>query len=266
MTTVLRTVLVLGGLSALGAAAACNRDTTPTSATPAAALGGIRAAVTLRLASVLSSPTALALGPMAGDGEGSGNGDGHGKGEFGRISLSQIDSLVVTVAKIEVRVPLPDSETAADSAAETTRSDSAEHGRDDDDHEQDEVGWDSLGIVGSGHLNLLKLPDSASAGLAVATGTLPPDTYRHVRLFVTGPMIFFNAPIITPTGDTLKPNIGYPVIIPSADSTGAAIKTDESFTVPTGGGNVQLFFDPDDTIRHVRITGDGKIIIPPVIR
>lgn len=252
-----RNLFALGGLCLL-AAAGCSRDMT--SAAGSSQKGQVP--VTVRLASAAMPQAGVPVAPLADGGWGGG---GRDQDEFGRVHRSDVDSLIVTVTKVEVRVPLADVEDQADEAAETN-SDNAKAGDDDDDHEQDEVGWDTLDIVGGGHLDLIHLPTDAGSGLTVASGTLPPGTYRHVRVFVTGPMIFFNTPIVTPTGDTLKKDVGYPVIITSADATGAAIKTDESFTVPTGGGNVPLFFDADDTIRHVRVTGDGKIIIPPTIR
>ncbi len=259
-------VLALGGICLLAAAVSCSRDLTSAgrNGNPASR---VQAPVTVRLVSLAPAGFAPLADGMPGD---SGDAD-----EFGRVALSQIDSLIVTVTKVEVRVPLPDSVEAKGDSAEAKadsaemKADSAHRGddqEDEDEHENDEAGWDTLNVTGGGHLNLVKLPDSAKAGIQVASGTLPPGTYRHVRIFVTNPMIFFNAPIITPTGDTLKAGVGYPVKIPSADSTGASMKTDEPFTVPMGGGTVPLFFDPNDTIRHVRVTGDGKIIIPPTIR
>ena len=272
MTTQKRTtalssaVLALGGFCLLAAAVSCSRDLTSAGRNGNLAT---QAPVSVRLVSL--APAGVA--PLADDGMPGGMGGD--ADEFGRVQLSQIDSLIVTVTKVEVRVPVPDSAEAKGDSAEAKadsaemKADSAHRGddqEDEDEHENDEVGWDTLNVTGGGHLNLVKLPDSAKAGIQVASGTLPPGTYRHVRIFVTKPMIFFNAPIITPTGDTLKAGVGYPVKIPSADSTGASIKTDEPFTVPMGGGTVPLFFDPGDTIRHVRVTGDGKIIIPPTIR
>jgi hypothetical protein len=56
------------------------------------------------------------------------------------------------------------------------------------------------------------------------------------------------------------------VIFPSADSTGAVLKTDDPFVVPAAGDTVALYFDRDDTVRHIIITGDGKIIVPPMWR
>jgi hypothetical protein len=255
-----RNLLALGGLCLL-AAAGCSRDMTSAAAS---SRKGPQVPVTVRLAAAVVPQAGTPASPLA-DGGWGGGGEDHNQDELGRVHRADIDSLIVTVTKVEVRVPLADAEDPADEAAET-HSDNAKAGDDDDDHEQDEVGWDTLDVTGGGHLDLIHLPTDAASGLTVASGTLAPGTYRHVRVFVTSPMIFLNTPITTPTGDVLNKDVGYPVIIPSADATGAAVKTDESFTVPTGGGSVPLFFDADDTIRHVRVTGDGKIIIPPVIR
>jgi Domain of unknown function (DUF4382) len=272
MRTASHLVNLLAAGALLGAAAACSSDLAMRPGSSAAT-----APVAFSLASSSSSGSASSAmtGSLSGGfdrGGGFGDfGDGmghHWMGWPGRVRPSMVDSLIVTVSKVEVLVATPDSENAADSAADSARVDSmAHHGDDDgDDWEQSERDWTSLDIVGSGVLDLVHLPDSATVGLTVASGMLPPGTYRHVRLFVTQPMIYFDTTFVTPAGDTLQAGVGYPVIIPSADSTGAAIRTDESFTVPTGGGNVSLYFDRDDTVRHIVITGDGKIVVPPVIR
>jgi hypothetical protein len=248
-------LLAACGLGLLSAVAACSRDLTGSA-------GAVPTSVALHSVAAPAAAAPASAGPLA-DG---GDRDGHGMPGFGRIRKADIDSLTVDVAKVEVLAANPDSENAADSAAETM-ADSGKHEDQErgDDHENDERTWISLDVTAGGHLNLLKLPDSASGGLTIATGTLAPGPYKHVRLFVTNPVIFLKTQIVTPTGDTLKAGVGIPVIIPSADSTGAAIKTDERFVVPSGGGTVQLYFDADDTIRHVVVTGDGKIIVPPVI-
>jgi Domain of unknown function (DUF4382) len=277
MRTASHLVNLLAAGALLGATAACSSDlaTRPTAAGGGSNGGTVATApVALRLnASSTSSAGTTATGSLSGSFDMGGFGDfgdgmgHHWRGWPGRVRPSMVDSLIVTVSKVEVLVATPDSENAADSAADSARVDSmAHHGDDDgDDWEQTEWGWTSLDIVGSGVLDLVHLPDSTTAGLTVASGTLPPGTYRHVRLFVTTPMIYFDSTFVTPAGDTLKGGVGYPVVIPSADSTGAAIRTDESFTVPTGGGNVSLYFDRDDTVRHIVITGNGTIIVPPVM-
>ncbi len=278
MRTASHLVNFLAAAALLGAAAACSSDV-------AGRTTGSTPVVPVAFSLAASSSTGAGLGTTSGSWTGSltgtfdmggmggygdyGDGDGHHwRGWPGRVRPSDVDSLVVTVTNVEVLASIPDSENAADSAADSARVDSLAHHRDDDgdDWEETERGWVSLSIVGSGVLDLVHLPDSAAAGLTVASGSLPAGRYRHVRLFVTNPMIFFDSTFVTPQGDTLKAGVGYPVTIPSADSTGAAIRTDESFTVPSGGGDVQLYFDRDDTVRHIVITGDGTILVPPVIR
>ncbi len=234
--------------------AACSQDRTSLSSTGPGA--PVLASVAISQGT-LSGMTASLLGPML-DGPDSG---GHFPMFGPRLTRADVDSLTVDVTKVEVLAATPDSENAADSAAE--KADSMHE--DEDDHENDERTWVQLDVTGNGHLNLLKLPDSASNGIEVASGTLAPGTYRHVRLFVTNATIYLDTTIVTPAGDTLQKGVGIPVKIPSADSTGAAVKTDESFTVPQGGGTVKLFFDADDTIRHIVVTGNGTIIVPPVI-
>ncbi len=252
------TLSAFAGLGLLVAGAACSHDLSPT-----ATAGLVPTAV--KMASTSTSTGVFGAG-MAGDTVHmpADSDDGHGGMLFlGRIAPADVESLTVNVTKVEVLAMTPDTENAADSAAEA-KADSGRH-EDDDDHENDERTWISLDVTAGGHLNLLDLPDSAKDGLTVAVGTLPAGKYRHVRLFATDATIFLKNQIVTPTGDTLKAGVGLPVKIPSADSTGAVIKTDERFTVTNGNSTVQLFFDKDDTIRHIVLTGNGTIIVPPVI-
>jgi len=252
-----RTHAYLTALAGLGlvAAAACSRDMAPTAA------GLVRADVAVH------SATASPAGAAAADSTLQADHNDHGRWPwfFGRLRRSDVDSLTVDVTKAEVLAVTPDTEDAADSAAEAM-ADSGRRGDHDDDHENDERTWVSLDVTAGGHLDLLHLPDSAAAGLTIATGTLPAGRYKHVRLFATNGLIYLNTRIVTPAGDTLPAGVGLPVIIPSCDSTGATIKTDERFTVAAGSTTVQLYFDGDDTVRHIVLTGDGKIIVPPVVR
>jgi hypothetical protein len=274
--------LTSGALALLVAGAACSRD-----ATTGTGPGANKALLSVRLAagsssSSLTGATATAIlggisaadfgGPGGFDGPGGfgdfGDGDGHHwSGWWGWMRARNVDSLVVTATKVEVLAAMPDSEDAADSLADSVRADSLGHRGDNDadDWEEREFGWVTL-PVDSEHLDLMHLPDSAAAGIPVAKGPLTPGKYRHVRLFIVNPMIYFDSLIVTPAGDTLKADVGYPVVFPSADSTGAVFKTDDPFVVPTTGDTVKLFFDRDDTVRHIIITGDGKIIVPPVMR
>ncbi len=246
METSRRSLFSLGTLAAFALVAACNHDGTGTG--PGA--GANQAPVVMRLAAGASSSgttglgvatTGVLTGDFGGGNSGFGDfGDGmghHWRGWWGWTRTRDVDSLIVTVTKVEVLTALSDSEDAADSAADSLAADSAGHHHDDDDSsdfEQREFGWTDLAIAGSGHLDLVHLPDSTAAGLPVASGTLPAGSYRHVRLFVTNPTIYFDSLIVTPAGDSLKPDTGYAVTFPSADSTGAMFKTDDPFVVPGG--------------------------------
>jgi len=257
-----------GTLALLVGAAACTKDVATTAAGAGGTTATPQAPVSVRLASSTSSSTDASgnvfTGILAGDfGGGSGFGDfgdgegHHWRGWWGWMRTRDVDSLIVTVTKLEVLAALPDSDSTADSlAADSARG---------HDWSEREWGWVQLPID-SAHLDLIHLPDSAAAGIPVATGTLPAGRYRHVRLFIVNPLIYFDSTLVTPAGDTLKGGVAYPVIFPSADSTGATFRTDDPFVVPAAGDTVSLYFDRDDTVRHIIITGDGKIIVPPVMR
>ena len=261
------------GFLALLVSAACSGERG--AVTQATAAGS--APVTVRLAAGAAAPSLA--GTMAGlmtsvadNGPGFGDfGDGMGhrwRGWWGWMRTRDVDSLIVTVTKVEVLAALPDSEDAADSLADSVRPGSGRGRGDDDadDREEREFGWIQLPVTGGGHLDLVNLPDSGGTGILVASGALPAGRYRHVRLFITSPLIYFDSLIVTPAGDSLQAGVGYPVIFPSADSTGATIKTDDPFIVPAAGDTVQVTFDRDDTVHHIIITGDGRIIVPPVFR
>jgi len=262
------------GLALLAGATACSKDAASTAAGPGAGpSGAIKAPLSVNLASTSSSSSAGAnvyTGIMEGGFFGNGgfgdfgDGDGHHwRGWWGWTRTRDVDSLIVTVTKLEVLTAFADSENAADSMADSVKADSvtadSDRGR---DWGEREWGWTSLPID-SAHLDLIHLPDSAAAGIKIATGKLPAGTYRHVRLFIINPTIYFDSTIVAPNGDTLKAHTGYPVTFPNADSTGATFRTDDPFTVAAVGDTVPLFFDRDDTVRHIIITGDGKIVVLP---
>lgn len=275
MMTPRRTLLALGSLVATAGVVACSHEAAMT----AAQAGG--APVTMSLVSASTSSTSPGLAGATtsmltgnfGGGQGFGDfGDGmgrHWRGWWGWMRARDIDSLIVTVSKVEVLAALPDTEDAADSAADTANAGSHHGDNDADDStefEQHEFGWVQLDTAGGTHLDLVHLPDSTGPALLVASGTLPAGSYRRVRLFLTNPLIYFDSLLVTPAGDSLKPDTGYAVTFPFADSTGAIFKTDDPFVVAAAGDTVQMVFDRDDTVHHIIITGNGTIIVPPTFR
>jgi hypothetical protein len=136
------------------------------------------------------------------------------------------------------------------------RGDSARHRGGAFDHDA----WISLQVVSGGRVDLLNLPTEDAQGIVLATGDVPPGDYHLVRLVIASGEIWLNTELVTPHGDTLPANTAIPVFFPSG---GVMILTD--FTVPEGGGDVALVFDADETFAHVVITGDGRVMVTPVL-
>ena len=168
------------------------------------------------------------------------SGTGEATGDpSGLVSVDQIDSLMVSIERVEV---LPsDSEVA------------------------DTTGWIELPVVAPASLDLFALPTTEEGAVTIAAGDLVPGDYGSVRLFIGSAQIWFNAEVTAPGhGGTFAADEPYDVTIPSASHSG--IKTDAGFTVPEEGGDIALTFDADATVQHVNLTGNGKIMMPPVIK
>ena len=178
MTRLSQNTFAVAGLILLGAAGACSRDAAPTSAR-----GAVGTTLALHTVSAAPAGAAVADSPLPDD-------DDHGHGRFGRIGRADIDSLTVDVTKVEVLAARADTENAADSAAEA-QADTGRHGDNDadDDHENDERTWLSLDVTAGGHLDLLRLPDSAQTGVTIATGTLPPGTITGDGKIILSPIL-----------------------------------------------------------------------------
>jgi hypothetical protein len=134
----------------------------------------------------------------------------------------------------------------------------------------DDGGWISLPI-GPVTLDLMALPTESESPLVIASGDVPEGAYRRVRLFVDDATIRFTTPIDYGVGlgrKGFEADVDYQVDIPSGAQTG--IKTDVEFTVEADAqGNindVHLLFDPAATFLNVTTTGNGKVMLAPVIR
>ncbi len=130
-------------------------------------------------------------------------------------------------------------------------------------------GWMSLSFGTSIRLDLMALPSEGASPLVVAEGRLAAGTYGQVRLFVRNPRIQFRGDVGFGAGNTLQGGVEYDVTIPSGDQTG--LKTDVSFTVEasSSGGtaaDVGLLFDAGTTLGNVTLTGDGRVMLSPVLR
>ena len=115
--------------------------------------------------------------------------------------------------------------------------------------------------------NVVVLPEPDESPVVIASGSVPVGSYRKVRLFVQDEIVVF-AESVTVGNSVYDMDTEYPVTIPSGDNTG--IKTDLSFTVTADeDGNVaevNLLFDSEATFRGVTATGNGKVMLPPVLK
>ena len=121
--------------------------------------------------------------------------------------------------------------------------------------------WYTLTVVSGGSIDLMHLPTETDVALVLATGDVPPGDYQRVRLVISEGYIWLNTEIVTPQGDTLPANTAIPVVFPTG-----GIMVAVEFTVPEGGGDIPLVFDAAETFAHVLVTGDGRVIVTPVMR
>ncbi len=116
-------------------------------------------------------------------------------------------------------------------------------------------------------VDLMALPGQLEAALKVGEASAPAGNYVDARLFTVSATIVFSSNVDLGTGYQYQAGEPYDVEIPSGDQTG--IKTDASVTIETdAAGNpvLRLAFDPTATFLNVTGTGDGRVILAPVIR
>jgi hypothetical protein len=181
----------------------------------------------------------------------------------GPIDPSLVDSLMVTVTKVEV---LPDPqhfEFGEKFAWGGPNKGQGGHGPHRFGEGTFDGDWYSLEVVGDGRIDLMHLPAETESGLIIATGEIPPGVYSHLRLFVLDATIWFNSAIERPNGVPFEPDVGYEVVIPFVEETG--IKTRMDLEVPEGGGEIVLVFDNGDMMARAVASGNGEIIVAPVL-
>jgi hypothetical protein len=120
--------------------------------------------------------------------------------------------------------------------------------------------WYTLDVTGSGRLDLMHLPTDPASGLVLAVGTVPAGEYAGARLIVSAATIYFDT-TFTIGETTFVERTGYPVTIPSGPEVG--IRTRAGFTIAEGATEVELLFDPEQTIRALIVTRNGTILLAP---
>lgn len=127
--------------------------------------------------------------------------------------------------------------------------------------------WVALTLDEPVTLDLLALPTEAESPIVLAAGSIPVGEYHMVRLFIDDATVVF-AETFTVGRSSFAAGTAYTVEIPSARNSG--IKADIDLVVEDAGegtgGEVGLLFDPDATFRHVVATGNGRVLMPPVIK
>ena len=157
-------------------------------------------------------------------------------GEAAPVSVDDVTSLTLTVDSIQVR--------------------SAGEGEDDGP-------WVTVVLDAPAALDLKALPSADDSPIVIASGTLDAGTYSGVRLFVSDPVIVFNRPISLGAATTYDADTEYTVTIPSATETG--IKTNVTFEA-VQDSDIDLFFDEGATFENVAVTGNGRVMLAPIIR
>ena len=126
--------------------------------------------------------------------------------------------------------------------------------------------WYSVGIVGSGRIDLFHLPTDSAHGLVLAADTLPAGDYWAARLIASDATVWFSTPIVTDDNVTLKADTGYAVELPHRPGGEEGIMSTAGFTVPEGGGTVLLIFDASQMLSGRVVVHDGKVVLAPMLR
>jgi len=138
--------------------------------------------------------------------------------------------------------------------------------RDEEDDGDQGSPWMELELEEPVELDLMALPTEGESPLVIAAGALDAGDYAGVRLFIGSATMTLIEPVSIGQAFTYEAGEPLDVFIPSADQTG--IKTDLAFTVTDGDdpSEVNLLFDPAATFVNVTLTGNGMVILAPVIR
>jgi hypothetical protein len=133
--------------------------------------------------------------------------------------------------------------------------------------ENDAASWQTLTLAAPVTLDLMALPTTTDGSVEIAAGSVPVGQYQMVRLMVGEGEIVFKGPISLGGAASFDGGTPYAVTIPSGSQTG--IKTDVSFEVTEGqdatANAAYLVFTPGTTFQNVTVTGNGGVMLAPVI-
>lgn len=163
----------------------------------------------------------------------------------GPLTVSMIDSIMVTVVAVEA-IRAESSDEDDDKAGRYVRLDLTE--------------------TGGVRINLLGLPLD-STGLIIARGELREGTYNRIRLRIEpgSAKISLNSDVAFGGNSVLEAGI-YDLEIPSSAQSGIKVQT-ANFTVDDdAGADVTLVFDLNTSIGNIHTTGNGRIIMNPVLK
>ncbi len=196
-----------------------------------------RVRVTIQQAAPTSIDLAVAAGPDA--------------APMGPVPRELIGSLSVTVTSISVHRKADDTDGAPANG----------------NPENGDGEWLMLELPDPTPLDLTALPSEGESPLVIAAGSVPAGDYNQVRLYIEGGSVVFTEAYSVGNAYTFDAAQEYPIEVPSSMTSG--IKTDLQFVVAAGDREPQdigLLFDSDATYRNVIGTGNGRVIVPPVLR
>jgi len=134
------------------------------------------------------------------------------------------------------------------------------------DEENTESAWQTL-EVDNLTIDLMGLPAESEGSVVIGAGEVPVGNYSKVRLLVSGGTIVFNTDVSL-GGTDFVAGEEYDVTVPSGAESG--VKSDVSFDVIAGAegaeNSAELVFEPGTTFLNVTVTGNGEVILNPVLR
>lgn len=155
-------------------------------------------------------------------------------GPLGRVPLSAVESITISVTSVDAIKDGSDGETAG--------------------------GFTSLDVTGAGDLDLMALPTDEASAIQLASGTLDAGTYSHIRLRYDPASVMITLNTSVDVGNaTFDADVAYPLIISGGEQSGIKVQV-ANFVVPDGGAeSVNLFFDADTSVGTVVATGNGVL-------